>query len=517
MFCKINSFGVRGVEGYGVLVEADVSDGLPCFTMVGYLSQETREAEQRVRTSLRNAGFAMPPKKVTVNLSPADIRKEGTAFDLAIGAAVLGCLGHVRTEGIESSAFAGELGLNGEIKPVKGILSRVYAAVEQGITRFFLPADNVSEGTAVKGIEIVGVRDLKELADLMNHRHRIKGRYFDSRLFEERMSRLPEIDFSDICGQETVKRACQVAAAGMHNILLIGPAGTGKTMAARRIPTILPPLTLEESIFVSKIYSICGLLPKDQPLLTSRPFRKPHHGITFSALAGGGSNPKPGEISLASKGILFLDELPEFPVRILDMLRQPMEEHSITVSRLNSTVSFPADMMVAAAMNPCKCGYYPDPGRCTCTDAQVRSYLSRVSGPFIDRMDIGVEVPPVPYEALEAGEGKKKKGLCSAQLRDGVMAAREIQRRRFQDSSTVFNGQMEKREILQHCGLDREDTAFLKRVYKTYGFSARAHDKILKTARTIADLDGKEQIDRIHLSEAITYRSFEKKYWGYRA
>lgn len=512
MFSKINSCGIRGVEGFCVTVESDVSDGLPNFIMVGYLSEEVREAQERVRTALKNSGFSLPPKKVTINLSPADIRKEGTAFDLAIAAAVLCCLGFIEAEATARSAFIGELGLNGEIKPVKGILSRVYAAMEAGITRCFLPRENVLEGTAVSGIEIVGVSDVKQLVALFKDPEKIEGKQFDGSLFKEEDRLCYEDDFADLIGQKTVKRASQVAAAGMHNILYIGPAGTGKTMAAKRLPSIMPPITLQESIQVSKIYSICGLLPKDKPLLTVRPFRSPHHSVTAQTLIGGGRNPRPGEISLASGGVLFLDELTEFPVKLLDLLRQPMEERKITVARLSGAIDFPAETMIAAAMNPCKCGSYPDRNRCTCTDTQIRQYLSRISGPFLDRIDIGVEVPPVSYDALH----KQKESENSESMRKRVWEVREIQKERFKDSKVGFNSRMGKPEIREYCSLSQKDSCFLKAVYQKYGFSVRAYDKILKTARTIADLDGKKQIGTIHLSEAVAYRSFEKKYWGYR-
>ncbi|MEF9954424.1 MAG: YifB family Mg chelatase-like AAA ATPase [Clostridium sp.] len=512
MFSKISSCGIRGVEGYPVTVEADVSDGLPGFIMVGYLSEEVREAQERVRTALKNSGFSLPPRKVTINLSPADIRKEGTAFDLAIATAVLCCLGQIEAEHTGECTFIGELGLNGKIKPVKGILSRVYAAIERGSRRCFLPQENVLEGTAVKGIEIVGVNELKEMVELLAHPEKIKGQRFDGSLFTEEERIRYDVDFSELNGQKMVKRASSVAAAGMHNILYLGPAGTGKTMAAKRLPTIMPPITLEESIQVSKIYSICGLLPKDKPLLTTRPFRNPHHSITSQALVGGGRNPKPGEVSLASGGVLFLDELTEFPVRILDLLRQPMEDRKITVARLNGAIEFPADSMLAAAMNPCKCGHYPDRSRCTCTDTQIRQYLSRVSGPFLDRMDIGVEVSPVSYEDLKGGNEREN----SESMRKKVWEARQIQADRFKTGDTKFNSQMGKEQVREFCHLSKEDEAFLKAVYQKYGFSARAYDKILKTARTIADLDGKKQIRIEHISEAVSYRSFERKYWGFR-
>ena len=502
MFSKINSFSTRGIDGYRITVEVDVSNGLPSFVMVGYLAEEVREAQERVRTALRNAGFCLPPKRITVNLSPAGVRKEGTGCDLAIAAGILRCLweqgekAKIRKtdetcpemDGMEDEennsapdwdqwAFIGELGLDGSIKPLTGVLSMVYEARRCGMKRVFLSEENVQEGRAVDGIEIVG---------------------------------LP-----------LVRQATEAAAAGRHNILYIGPAGTGKTMAARRIPTILPPLTLEESIEVSKIYSICGLLKPDTPLVLQRPFRSPHHSTTAQAMAGGGRNPKPGEISLASYGTLFLDELTEFQPKILDLLRQPMEEGSITVSRLNQTVVFPAKTMIAAAMNPCKCGFFPDLGKCRCTPTQIRRYLNRVSGPFLDRIDIGVEVPRQDLGMMAAeksiDEGsfpQAEQRNSSAVMRARVMEARARQEKRFADESISYNSQMTRRQIEEYCRLSGEDAVFLEKVERQQGISARGHGKILKVARTLADLDGQAEIGRTQLAEAIGFRSFEKKYWG---
>ena len=502
MFSKINSFSTRGIDGYRITVEVDVSNGLPSFVMVGYLAEEVREAQERVRTALRNAGVCLPPKRITVNLSPAGVRKEGTGCDLAIAAGILRCLweqgekAKIRKtdvtcpemNGMEDEennsapdwdqwAFIGELGLDGSIKPLTGVLSMVYEARRCGMKRVFLSEENVQEGRAVDGIEIVGL--------------------------------------------QLVRQATEAAAAGRHNILYIGPAGTGKTMAARRIPTILPPLTLEESIEVSKIYSICGLLKPDTPLVLQRPFRSPHHSTTAQTMAGGGRNPKPGEISLASYGTLFLDELTEFQPKILDLLRQPMEEGSITVSRLNQTVVFPAKTMIAAAMNPCKCGFFPDLGKCRCTPTQIRRYLNRVSGPFLDRIDIGVEVPRqdlgmmATEKSIDEGSfPQTEQRNSSAVMRARVMEARARQEKRFADESISYNSQMTRRQIEEYCRLSGEDAVFLEKVERQQGISARGHGKILKVARTLADLDGQAEIGRTQLAEAIGFRSFEKKYWG---
>lgn len=512
MFNKIYSCAIRGVEGDLISVEADLSDGLPSFNMIGYLSEEVKEAQERVRTALKNAGFFLPPKRITINLSPADIRKEGTAFELAIATAVLCCLGWIEPMYVKDSLFLGELGLNGEIKPVKGVISRVYAAREAGLKRCFLAKENVIEGTVVKGMEIVGLHSVQELAAMFQNPETIQGSWFDPSVFLENRGISDAVDFSDIRGQRLVKRASMIAAAGMHNILYIGPAGTGKTMAARRIPTILPPLTLEESIEVSKIYSICGLLREEKPLLVKRPFRSPHHSITAQALAGGGRNPKPGEISLACHGVLFLDELTEFPAKILDLLRQPLEERKITVSRLNGSIEFPADTMLVAAMNPCKCGHYPDMSRCCCTGTQIRKYLSRISGPLLERIDIGVEAAEIGFEELE----NRTEHISSEYMRKRVMEARQIQKERFNKSPILFNSRMGRNELEEYCGLIRKDEKFMQEVYKKYGLSARTYEKLLKLARTIADLEGRKQINRNDLSEAVCYRNFRKKYWEFR-
>ena len=522
MFSKVNSFGIHGVEGFPVTVEADVSDGLPSFVMVGYLAGEVREAQERVRTALKNSGYRLPPRKVTINLSPADVRKEGTAYDLAIAAAVLCSVGEVTEtakEQMKGWAFIGELGLDGSVKPVPGVLSRVYEASRRGICRVFLPVENAAEGKMIREVEIVGITAVAELAAYLN----TEPELWEETVHQEVHSSEPfsalqkedawDVDYEEMTGLPMVRRACEAAAAGKHNILFLGPAGTGKTMAARRLPTILSPMSLAESMEVSKIYSICGMLNREQPLIRSRPFRNPHHSITAQALAGGGRTPKPGEISLASRGVLFLDELAEFPPWILDLLRQPMEEGIITVSRMGGTVSFPAAPLIAAAMNPCKCGFYPDLSRCRCTEPQIRRYLNRISGPFLDRMDIGVEVPRQDLQ----GYAGQKKGESSAVMRERVLEARKRQEERFQmqeDGFPVWNSQMSRKQIREFCRLSAADEAFLEMVSQKMGFSIRGQDKIRKVARTLADLDGEKEIQREQLSEAVAFRTFERQYWG---
>lgn len=522
MFCKIFSAGIWGIDGFLVMVEADIRDGLPGFTMTGNLSQETREASERVRTALKNAGFSFPAKKVTVNLAPADIRKDGAGYDLAIAAAVLGAywLGQDGGKGKrerekdreewerlwEDSLVVGEVGLDGRVKAVRGVLSLVLAAREKGIVRCFLPEENVLEGELVEGMEIIPVTSIGQFWEMiwesgevrLEKNERICGRSMEK---EEEY----DVDFSELNGQALLRRATEIAAAGRHNLLYLGSAGTGKTMAAKRIPTIMPPLGREESLEISKIYSICGMLPPDMPLMTRRPFRSPHHTITASALAGGGGVPKPGEISLASGGVLFLDELPEFSGKVIEILRQPLEEKKVTISRVHGSYTFPANLMLVAAMNPCPCGYYPDHSRCRCSLHQVRRYIGKISRPILDRIDITVEASPVAYEEFRT----KKKNESSEEIRKRVIKAQAIQQQR-----GMFNGEMSAKEVEQYCVLEDDEETYLQQIYQKMGLSARGCHKILKVARTIADLEGKEKMEKIHLSEAVGYRSLEEKYWN---
>ncbi|MEY8337263.1 YifB family Mg chelatase-like AAA ATPase [Lachnospiraceae bacterium 62-35] len=508
MFCKVNSVGIMGIEGYLVGVEADVGNGLPGFTMVGYLAAEVKEARDRVQTALKNSGFQLNARKITVNLSPADIRKDGTAYDLPIAVAVLAAFGIIRQDWLENVVIVGELGLNGEIRKIHGAISIAACAKKEGIEVCLVPQENAEEARSFGPELVIGVSSLREVVDLLNHPEK-KGRV-EKRRIPARKPPSYSVDFSEVNGQAVMKRATEIAVAGMHNILYIGSAGTGKSMIAKRIPTIMPALTCEESLEVSKIYSVSGLLPEKVPWMWERPFRSPHHSVTPQAMAGGGRIPKPGEISLASGGVLFLDELPEFSSDVLELLRQPMEDRKIVISRLRDTCEFPANTMVAASMNPCPCGFFPDRRRCRCTPEKIRKYLSRISGPLLDRMDICVEASPVTYEMMR----RKEENESSALIRSRIEKAREIQKRRFTGRRIFFNSEMGKRELEEFCLLGKTEEDFLKEQFALMEMSARGCTKILKVARTIADLDGQGNIAAAHLCEAVGFRGLEEKYWG---
>ncbi len=507
MFSRVYSGGLSGMEGYVVQVEADVSPGLPSFHMVGYLASEVKEAEERVRTGIRNSGFRLPSMRVTVNLSPANVRKDGTGCDLPVAVAVLASYGVVEPTLLKDSAFLGELGLDGRIKPVRGVLSMVLAMRQAGMRRCFLAEENISEGLAVEQIEIIKVSSIGSLVELLNCPEQIKPSMRGTEAIEESVY---VVDFSEVNGQKLVRRATEVAVAGFHNILYIGPPGSGKSMIARRIPTIMPELTQAEQLEVSQVYSICGLLPQGRALMRERPFRAPHHTISAQALTGGGMVPRPGEISLASRGVLFLDELPEFEKKTLEILRQPMEDRKVTVARVQGTYEFPAHFMLAAALNPCPCGYYPDRQKCTCSELQVRKYLGKISRPLLDRIDLCVEAAPVSYQEIRRQEINES----SAAIRERVEKARRIQEKRFAGMGIIFNSEMGNREIRQFCRLGETEEVFLQTVFQKLGLSARGCQKLLRVARTIADLDGQEQIQKLHLIEAVGYRDLEERYWG---
>lgn len=499
MYCKVLSGTVHGVGGLIIQVEADVSDGLPGFSMVGMLSSEVKEAGERVRTALKNSKYKIPPKRITVNLSPADIRKEGAAFDLAIAVAILVNLGYIPQENLKDVLIIGELSLNGDVNRVNGVLPIVCEAAGQGCRFCIVPYENVVEASVIKGITVFGVRTLREAMELLMAPENYESVLKRADNSVKVSGNIP--DFSQVSGQAALKRAAEVAAAGMHNFLMIGPPGSGKTMIASRIPSILPKLSFEESIEITKIYSVAGKLDSENPLVTSRPFRAPHHTTTRSAMAGGGRKALPGEITLANHGVLFLDELPEFDTSVLEILRQPLEEGKVEISRVYGNYSYPARFMLVAAMNPCKCGYYPDLSRCTCSSEQVRRYLGRISRPLLDRIDICVEVPKLEFGQIVS----EKEEEASESIRKRVEQARVIQHKRY-GSSACYNSRLQASDIKQYCGLDGECTRLVEKVYESMGLTARSYHKLLKVARTIADLDGGGPITKAHLSEALLYK-----------
>ncbi len=515
MFCTVCSGGLYGISAYVVQVEVDVATGLPCFGMVGSLGPEVREARERVQVALRNVGFDMPPMKITVNLSPAHVRKEGTLYDLPIAVGLMAALGYVPKEAVEGVFLAGELGLDGEIKPVRGIFPMVQESFKTGVKRCIVPVENVGEGMLVEGMEVRGADNIDQLVAYLRagseeQRELLlpRAKYL-RRQAAENAQKAP--DFSEVCGQEGAKRAAEIAAAGFHNLLMIGVPGAGKSMIASRIPGILPPLTTHEVMEVSAVYSVAGLLSGDSPLVQSRPFQSPHHTVTQAALTGGGSIPRPGILSLAHRGVLFLDELPEFRRSILDSLRQPLEEHMIQQARIYGNVTYPADFMLVCAMNPCSCGYYPDRNRCRCTNASIRRYLDKISGPILDRIDLCVEILPVDVKKLH-GRG----GESSADIRKRVMAARAMQEERFRGKEYQFNSAIPVSDMDNYCRMNERTRYTMEQAFERLKLSARGYHRTLRVARTIADLAGKEQIGEEELLEAICYRSADQAYWGIR-
>lgn len=506
MFSTITTGSIHGISCILTQVEVDIARTMPAFDMVGMLSGEVKEARERVRVALRNSGIALPPVHITVNISPANIKKEGTAYDLPIAIGILVSLGHIPPEYVKDVCIIGELGLNGEVKPVKGVLPIVREAQINGIKSCILPKENALEGAVINGIQIIGVEDFSQVMEFFSKKDNTSIPPVEvdvEALFQNSEQELA--DFEDIIGQEACKRAALIAAAGFHHMLISGPPGAGKTMIARRIPGILPPLTLEESLEVSSIYSVSGLLDSKRCLITSRPFLSPHHTTTAATLAGGGTIPKPGLFSLSHRGVLFLDELPEFSRECIEVMRQPLEEKKIQISRTCGTYFYPANFMLVAACNPCPCGFYPDRSRCHCSEKEIQRYQNKISGPIRDRIDLNVTAEMVDIKDLN----DKKGNISSSSMRQKVMEARKWQEKRFQGTNLHFNSDISSREIKTYCALGRKEAAYMEKVFYRMNLSARSYHKILKVARTIADLEESEDIRMEHLAEAVCYRAQE--------
>ena len=507
MFARINSVGLFGLNAFEVFVEIEASGGLPSFDIVGLADVVVRESRERIKSAFRTSEIAFPSMKLMINLAPADTKKSGSVHDLGIAVALLCVNGAVLQKSIEKSAFIGEVALNGEIRGVNGVLPMTLLAKSKGIEEIYVPYENGREASVVEGVKVYPVKNLCSLVSHFNGREKILP-------LEKYVPLQPDyfgdLDFADVKGQESAKKALEIAACGGHNVLMVGAPGSGKSMLAKRMPSILPPMTFSESIEATNIHSISGLVDKDMPLVTKRPFRSPHHTISTAGLSGGGSVPRPGEISLAHNGLLFLDELAEFNRQTLEILRQPLEDQKVTISRVSGSITYPCSIMLIAAMNPCPCGYYGHPTRkCICSQKQAANYLSKVSGPMLDRFDLHIEVAPVEFDDISS----TRKEESSERIRERVIKAREIQLERYKGTAITCNARITSDIIRDVCVMTDGAVEMIKSVFEKLGLSARAYDRILKVARTVADMDNSEVIDRKHIAQAVQYRSLDRKYW----